>query len=197
MGRQKIQRECSFKPEYTLFEPAQRKAQGEIELNADEMEALYLMDYEGLYQESAALEMGISRPTFSRIIKAARKKVITALVRGYRLEIIDQKDKFIVAIGIFDENDLSKHSMLAPKIALVHLANQKVQNVEVLSNPLYEKKCNKSLTQFLKSRGVSYLLGNKIDDELKNSLLSKGVFFKKIPPLRSFEDIPLHICKTL
>jgi len=87
--------------------------------------------------------------------------------------------------------------MLAPKIALVHLANQKVQNVEVLSNPLYEKKCNKSLTQFLKSRGVSYLLGNKIDDELKNSLLSKGVFFKKIPPLRSFEDIPLHICKTL
>ena len=85
MGRQKIERACSFKPLYTLFAPENVVAEGEMELNSDEMEAIYLMDYESMYQEDAASLMKVSRPTFSRIIKSARTKIATALVRGYQI----------------------------------------------------------------------------------------------------------------
>ena len=197
MGRQKITRECSFKPEFTLFEPVNRDNEGEIELNADEMEALYLMDYEGLYQEEAAHEMGVSRPTFSRIIKSARTKIATALVRGYRLQIVDAKDKFIVALIVDNENDFSNYTISASIIVLVHLANQKVVNVETFPNPALSEKPSVCLPPLLKSHGVSYLLGDRIGEGLKNSLLARGIFFKKIPPLKSLDEIPAHICKPL
>lgn len=197
MGRQKIARECSFKPDFTLFEPVDRKIEGEIELNADEMEALYLMDYEGLYQEEAASEMGVSRPTFSRIIKSARTKTATALVRGYRLQIVDAKDKFVVALIVENENDYSAFAITAPIVVLVHLFNQKVINVESFQNPAQNEKPSVVLPPFLKSHGVSYLLGDKIGEGLKNSLLARGIFFKKIPFLKSLDEIPSHICKPL
>ena len=45
-----------------------------IELFEDEMEAIRLADFEGLYQQECADKMGISRTTFSRLIESARKK---------------------------------------------------------------------------------------------------------------------------
>lgn len=50
------------------------------ELQLDELEALRLADLEGLYQEVAAARMGVSRPTFSRILSRARTAVARALV---------------------------------------------------------------------------------------------------------------------
>ena len=49
-------------------------------LRLDELEALRLADLEGLYQETAAARMGVSRPTFSRILARARTAVARALV---------------------------------------------------------------------------------------------------------------------
>jgi len=49
-------------------------------LRLDELEALRLADLEGLYQEVAAERMGISRPTFARILARARSAVARALV---------------------------------------------------------------------------------------------------------------------
>ena len=53
-----------------------------IELQLDELEAIRLGDMDGLYQEEAAAEMGISRATFGRLIGQARRKVANALVNG-------------------------------------------------------------------------------------------------------------------
>ena len=53
----------------------------------DEVEALRLADLQGLYQEQAAVQMQISRPTFARIIEAARRKVAEALIHGKALRI--------------------------------------------------------------------------------------------------------------
>ena len=39
----------------------------EVVLTVDEWEALRLADYEGLYHDTAAREMNVSRPTFGRI----------------------------------------------------------------------------------------------------------------------------------
>ena len=49
-------------------------------LRMDELEALRLADLEGLYQEAAAERMGVSRPTFSRILARARLVVARALI---------------------------------------------------------------------------------------------------------------------
>jgi uncharacterized protein len=59
----------------------------EVMMTLDEFEALRLADLEGLYQEQAAEKMKISRPTFSRIVDAARRKVADALVHGKSLRI--------------------------------------------------------------------------------------------------------------
>ncbi len=64
------------------FKPVGRpSSQLEVEtLRADELEALRLADLEGLYQEAAAERMGVSRPTFARILDRARTVVARALV---------------------------------------------------------------------------------------------------------------------
>jgi predicted DNA-binding protein (UPF0251 family) len=59
----------------------------EVALSVDELEALRLADLEGLYQDGAAAQMGVSRATFGRIVEAARRKVAEALVHGKALRI--------------------------------------------------------------------------------------------------------------
>ncbi len=56
-------------------------------MTLDEFEAMRLGDLEGLYQEAAAEQMKVSRPTFSRIIDSAHRKVADALVHGKALRI--------------------------------------------------------------------------------------------------------------
>ena len=73
------------------FKPVGRPAaELEVEtLRIDELEALRLADLEGLYQEAAAERMGISRPTFARILARARSVVARALIEE-RLLIVGE-----------------------------------------------------------------------------------------------------------
>jgi len=59
-----------------------------IEVSFAELEALRLVDLEGLTQEEAAVRMGISRRSFWNDLESARKKVIHALVNGCALELV-------------------------------------------------------------------------------------------------------------
>lgn len=59
----------------------------EVNLSLDELEAIRLADYEGLYHEQAAEKMNISRPTFGRILNEARRKLAETLVDGKALKI--------------------------------------------------------------------------------------------------------------
>jgi len=52
-----------------------------------ELEALRLVDLEGLSQEQAGTKMGISRGTIWRLVKSARKKVVQALTEGRPLTV--------------------------------------------------------------------------------------------------------------
>jgi len=76
-------------PQHSVFKPAGiPKHQLEVvELGLDEYEAIRLADLEGLYQEDAAQRMGVSRPTFGRIIDSGHRKVAEALVHGRALVI--------------------------------------------------------------------------------------------------------------
>jgi predicted DNA-binding protein (UPF0251 family) len=59
----------------------------EVILSGDELEALRLADFEGLYQEEAAIEMNISRQTFGNIIHSAHRKIADALMNGKAVKI--------------------------------------------------------------------------------------------------------------
>lgn len=53
-----------------------------VVLQYEELEAIRLADYERLYQEEAAEKMGVSRPTFTRLLDGARRKLAKALIEG-------------------------------------------------------------------------------------------------------------------
>ena len=59
----------------------------EITLSLDELEAMRLADYQGLYHEKASRQMRVSRATFGRILDQARRKVVEALLEGKALKI--------------------------------------------------------------------------------------------------------------
>lgn len=63
----------------------------EVNLEIDELEALRLADYEGLYQQEAAELMNVSRATFGRIVEAAHRKVADAILHGKALKIESQE----------------------------------------------------------------------------------------------------------
>ncbi|KON30793.1 hypothetical protein AC482_02970 [miscellaneous Crenarchaeota group-15 archaeon DG-45] len=58
-----------------------------IVLEPEELEALRLVDLEGLSQEEAGGRMGVSRGTVWRLLHQAREKVARALTEGRRLVI--------------------------------------------------------------------------------------------------------------
>jgi len=67
--------------------PASAPEPDQVVVTLDEFEAVRLADLEELYQERAAERMGVSRPTFSRIIESAHRKIAEALVSGKGLRI--------------------------------------------------------------------------------------------------------------
>jgi predicted DNA-binding protein (UPF0251 family) len=82
-------RRIAGQPAATVFKPAgiPTVALEEVVMTLDEFEALRLADLEQLYHEGAAEQMRISRPTFSRIIESAHRKLADALVHGKALRI--------------------------------------------------------------------------------------------------------------
>jgi predicted DNA-binding protein (UPF0251 family) len=51
-------------------------------LKLEELEAIRLKDLEGMEQEECAAKMGVSRPTFQRILSSAREKIADSLING-------------------------------------------------------------------------------------------------------------------
>lgn len=58
-----------------------------VPLKYEEWEAILLSDYCRFEQAEAARKMGVSRPTFSRVLASARAAVAKALAEGAALEI--------------------------------------------------------------------------------------------------------------
>jgi uncharacterized protein len=89
MSRPPCCRLVAGRPAASSFQPV-GLPDGELEevvMALDELEALRLADLEGLYQDQAAKRMGVSRPTFGRILESARRKAAEALVGGKVLRI--------------------------------------------------------------------------------------------------------------
>jgi predicted DNA-binding protein (UPF0251 family) len=89
MSRPKKDRTVAFPPLYTSFKPTGVRTRNlrRINLSLDEYEALRLADYEGLDHLQAAQRLGISRPTFTRLIDAAHRKIALFVQDGCALTI--------------------------------------------------------------------------------------------------------------
>lgn len=76
-------------PGVTYFKPraVPLAALEEVVLSVEEFEALRLAHQEGLYQQEAAVRMGVSRATFGRVLDQAHRNVTRALVEGCALRI--------------------------------------------------------------------------------------------------------------
>jgi len=89
MPRPRICRRVRFMPDVTYFKPAGVRAVDldEAILTVDEFEAVRLKDLEGMDQEACAARMGISQPTFHRLVTSARMKLADAIVNGKAVKI--------------------------------------------------------------------------------------------------------------
>jgi len=56
-------------------------------LKVEELESIRLKDYLQLSQEAAAKRMGVSQPTFHRILSEAHRKIAEAFVEGKAIRI--------------------------------------------------------------------------------------------------------------
>ncbi len=89
MPRPRCKRIVWGEPDYMLFKPIGVPASqlDEVVMTVDELEALRLADFMGLYHDEAAGQMKVSRQTFGRIIESARKKTARTLIEGKVLRI--------------------------------------------------------------------------------------------------------------
>jgi len=89
MRIKRCRRHIGFSARHRCFKPCGVRQSGleSVELEADELEAIRLADYKGLYQQECAERMQISRTTFSRTIESARRKIADALLNGKSINI--------------------------------------------------------------------------------------------------------------
>jgi len=88
-GRPKRPRRVEQTPDITYFKPRGVPLSDleVVSITVEELEALRLVDVEGLRQEDAAIKVGISRRAFWEDLKAARMKIALALSTGKAIEI--------------------------------------------------------------------------------------------------------------
>ena len=87
-GRPKKTRLIEKEPRIVQFSPRGKPGRpDEAEVTIDQLEAIRLVDYQGLNQTKAAGHMGLSRQTIGRILKEARKGIADALINGKIIRI--------------------------------------------------------------------------------------------------------------
>lgn len=139
-------RRIGFLPGVTYYKPAgvPLRVLEEVRLALEELEALRLCELEGLEQEAAAGRMGISRPTFQRVLQSARFKIADALVNGRAIRVHGGNYTFSPETGAIGKEEhtmkiaavtedgvsLSQHFGRAPWYVVLAVENGKVVSRE-------------------------------------------------------------------
>lgn len=193
MARDKVQRELTLKLVSKYFGPKDATPIDDIVLLHEEMEAIQLMDSFNMYQEDAAKSMNVSRPTFARILKNARKKIATALISGSNLKIHEVKNEFHVAVCSSSDSKLIDIDIDSKYIFIFHIKDYKLQSQICIDNSIYEldNKINPTLSNQLHNETANYFITSKLSTSLKNSMISKGIYpiIRKNVSIDSIVDI--------
>ncbi|MCK9466980.1 MAG: DUF134 domain-containing protein [Candidatus Absconditabacterales bacterium] len=88
MPRPKKERIVCLDPNIKCFGPQGSKQKHEVvEIFCDELEAIKLINIEGLSMLEGGKKMGVSASTFNRILKSAYKKITDAIINEKNLAI--------------------------------------------------------------------------------------------------------------
>ncbi|NLK25592.1 MAG: DUF134 domain-containing protein [Euryarchaeota archaeon] len=89
-GRYRCARRIEKIPSVTFYKPegVPSWSMQVVEISYAELEAVRLIDIEGLTQEEASARMGISRRSFWNDLASARKKIAHALVGGHAIQFV-------------------------------------------------------------------------------------------------------------
>lgn len=109
MSRPPKCRRVEFVPHLTYFKPAgvPMRDLTEVNLTVEELEAIRLKDLTGLEQEACAEKMGVSRPTYHRILASARQKVADALINGRAIKV--EGGNYKVGVSYFRCRECGNH----------------------------------------------------------------------------------------
>ena len=113
----------------------------EVNLTIEELEALNLKDRQGFDQSDAAKKMGISRGTFQRLLRSARKKMITAIIEGKAL-------KFEGGNYISDDNITTTKCLKGVYHFRVNKEDLKEKDQEYKISKIKCPECGKRLVEF-------------------------------------------------
>ena len=87
-GRPLKPRKIGKTPTIVQFSPRGKPGRpDEVHLTIDQFETIRLADYDGFKQNEGAQTMGISRASFGRILRDARKTISDALINGKIIRI--------------------------------------------------------------------------------------------------------------
>jgi len=103
MVRPLISRRVGYKPEVSYFKPRGIPMFDLLEvcLTVDEREAIRLADLEGLSHEQGGQEMGVSRATFGRILRNARRTVADAIINGKAISVQGGHYEMVITERLF------------------------------------------------------------------------------------------------
>ncbi len=146
MARPRIFRKISGKPEIRCFKPETDDLDSlePIEVTIDEFEAIRLRDYHNVQQKKSAEIMGISQPTFHRILTSARKKISKALIEGNMIiiiggEHISDKKKYKCDVCGFEWSNPKKEYNKCPECSS--------ENIEVTANDELSRETDEELLE--------------------------------------------------
>jgi predicted DNA-binding protein (UPF0251 family)/predicted Fe-Mo cluster-binding NifX family protein len=155
----------------------------DVVLTLDEAEALRLADLEGLYQQAAAIRMGVSRPTFGRIIESARRKTADALLNGKKLRISggvvavlkDESGTLLVAVPITSRGHVETHFGRCERLAVFTIGIDGSIEVEQSVDASIGPGCRSSVISLLATMHVQALVAGCIGDGAIHVCAAHGI----------------------
>lgn len=105
MPRPRKCRRVGKQPVHTFYKPQGVPLEGltGVSLSIEGLEAIRLADADGLDHDQASEMMGISRPTFSRVLNEARQVVARALSNGWAIQIDGGNYRVVDGEAPFDD----------------------------------------------------------------------------------------------
>ena len=173
--------------------PPREKAAGqEIVMSMDALEALRLADLKGFDMDTAARQMGISRHTFGRLLRKARKCAAAAICEGRNLRIdggicvitklegaISMSEEILVAVPSEEPGGLdakpSAHFGHCAAYTVAKISDGKIGDVRIEPNRGHEHGGCVQPVQELARQGVTVLLAGGMGMRPLNAMHEAGI----------------------
>jgi predicted DNA-binding protein (UPF0251 family)/predicted Fe-Mo cluster-binding NifX family protein len=151
-------------------------------LGFDEAEAVRLADLEGLYQEVAAMRMGVSRQTFGRIVESARYKIADAIINKKCIRIeggevtmtIQENTGLKVAIPVRDGH-VDEHFGHCDHFMVYSFSEQRALVGETKVESPDGCGCKSGIATSLARMGVTHMVAGRMGDGAVRLLKANGI----------------------